>query len=387
MKECIIISVIVMLASCNREKNIRIRGELSGSNKETVYLQKLGVDKQTTVVDSVKLDGGGHFSVSYKISVPSFYSLSVNNKSITLLLHPKEKILITGDARQLPLTYDVEGSEDSRHIRQLNIRLEHLSFVRDSLNNLLQQFAGNRNIANIKKQLQWDYIRELDSLRAYNIRFMRDHRTSLTVIYALYQQLAPNTFLFSEEEDVRYFQKADSFFHKRYPKIPHVQMLHNNTMDMAKAYNANKINRMLYMLGTDAPEIALPSPAGKTEKLSAYRGKYVLLDFWASFDPNSRTENTDLVRIYEKYRDKGFNIFQVSLDKSKTAWEKAIKEDGLAWTHVSDLKMWDSEVVKEYNIENLPANFLIDMDGTIIAKELRGDALDKKLSEIFVAIE
>jgi peroxiredoxin len=267
----------------------------------------------------------------------------------------------------------------------LSFRLEQTGLVRDSLNKALQQYSGNRNFVNIHRQFEWNYLRELDSLRAYNIRFIRNNPQSLAAIYALYQQVEPNVFLFNQEEDVRYFQKTDSVLYKKYPKVPHVQMLHNNTVEMVEKNRVAKLNRMLYMLGQDAPEIALPSNVGKIEKLTSLRGKYVLLNFWASWNPPSRENNKKLVKLFEQYHDKGFNIFQVSLDNSKAAWEKAIKEDGLIWKHVCDFKYWDSEVVKEYNIENLPSSFLIDKDGTIIAKELHGNALEKKLSEIFVA--
>jgi peroxiredoxin len=387
MKKCFILGVsIYLLVSCSQEKSIRIRGELDGANGETAYLQKLGIDQRGAAKDSVKLDNNGKFTVKYKISQPTFYSLTINNKSITLLLHPKEKITISGDVRYLPLTYGVEGSTDSEDIRQICFHLEHTLFVRDSLNKMLQQFVGNRNFVNIERQLQWNYLREIDSLRAYNIRFINHKPNSLVVIYALYQQL-DDGYLFSREEDLQYFQKADSVFHKLYPKIPHVKMLHANVLDWTERDRIRQLNRMLHMLGHKAPEITLPSPFGKIETLSAYKGKYVLLDFWASWSAPNRAENTNLVQIYKKYHDRGFDIFQVSLDQTKSPWVRAIKEDGLNWTHVCDFKFWDSDVVKAYGIEMVPANFLIDDDGIVIANELRGEALEKKLSEIFVTAE
>ncbi|MDR1865716.1 MAG: AhpC/TSA family protein [Bacteroidales bacterium] len=388
MKKCFILGVVVILASCGREKSIRIKGEFSGAGGDMIYLQKLGTDKLSTTSDSVKLDAKGHFSVKYRIDHPTFYSLAANGKSITLLLYPKDQITITGDVRRLPLTYQVQGNDASEEIRQLSRYMEHTISVRDSLNGMLQQFIDNRNFVNIQRQFEWNFLREVDSLRAYNIRFINTHPGSPAVIYALYQQIEPNVYLFNREGDLKYFQKADSVFHKKYPKMPHVKMLHANTLQWTETDRLNKLNKMLYMLGRDAPEIALPSPSGKIEKLSAHKGKYVLLDFWASWSAPSRTENTNLVEIYEKYSNRGFDIFQVSLDKTKSAWEKAIREDKLlAWTHVCDLKFWDSEAVKEYGIETVPANFLIDNEGTIIAKGLSGDALDKKLSEIFAQAE
>ena len=382
----VFVFVVFVAVSCGPERRVRIKGTLSGTNAEKIYLHELGHEGSSRK-DTVQLDAKGNFAFKHRIGQPTFYSLTVNNRAITLLAHPGEKVVISGDARHLPLTYSVEGSEDSDHIRLLHQRLEHTVFVGDSLDKTLKKYEGNRNFVNIQRQLEWNYINEVDSLRAFNIRFMEKNPQSLAVIFALYQQLTQNNYLFNREEDIRYFRKADSTFYKRYQKVPYVNTLHANVLRMNEQNNMRQLNRMLSMLGEIAPEIALPTPDGKTVKLSSTRGNFVLLDFWASWSASCRTENISLLNIYNTYRHQGFEIYQVSLDHSKTSWEKAIKEDGLSWINVSDLKSWDSEVVNLYGVETVPANFLIDREGNIITKNLKGDALDKKLSEIFVATE
>jgi peroxiredoxin len=135
--------------------------------------------------------------------------------------------------------------------------------------------------------------------------------------------------------------------------------------------------------GSEAPEILLPSPEGDTIALSSTRGKVVLLDFWASWCLPCRKENPNLVKAYNLYSKKGFQIYQVSLDKTKDAWTKGIKDDQLdKWIHVSDVKYWNSVVVPLYKIESIPTNFLLDKNGRIIASNLRGEQLEKKLAEI-----
>ena len=386
MKHFVLVFVVFSMASCGPEKNVRIKGTLSGTNNDMICLHELG-DERTSRKDTVQLDAKGNFAFKHKIRQPTFYSLTVNSRAITLLAHPGEKIVIDGDARHLPLTYSVTGSEDSKHIRLLSQRLEHTVFVGDSLDRTLKKYEGNRNYVNIQRQLEWNYINEVDSLRAFNIRFMEKNPQSLAVIYALYQQLGQNNYLFDREDDITFFRKAESTFYKRYPKVPYVNTLRANVLTMNEQYNLKKLNNMLFMLGQDAPEIALPTPEGKLMQLSAHKGKYVLLDFWASWSAACRTENINLLTIYNKYHNMGFEVFQVSLDQSKTAWERAIKDDELPWINVSELKFWDSEVVNLYGIESIPANFLIDKDGSIITKNLKGDALDKRLNEIFAAIE
>jgi len=135
-------------------------------------------------------------------------------------------------------------------------------------------------------------------------------------------------------------------------------------------------------IGDIAPQIALPDPSGKVIPLSSLRGKYVLIDFWASWCGPCRGENPNNVRMYNQYKNKGFEIYGVSLDAKKDAWEQAIRQDQLSWIHVSDLGFWQSSVVSKYGIQSIPYTVLIDKNGRIIAKELRGPSLDAKLQEL-----
>ena len=135
-------------------------------------------------------------------------------------------------------------------------------------------------------------------------------------------------------------------------------------------------------IGQVAPEIALPNPDGQIVKLSSLRGKYVLIDFWAKWCGPCRKENPNVVKAYLANKDKGFEVFGVSLDRNKEDWVKAIKEDNLTWTHVSDLKYFQSEAALKYNITGIPFSVLVDPKGVIIAKNLRGEDLHKKLEEV-----
>lgn len=141
-------------------------------------------------------------------------------------------------------------------------------------------------------------------------------------------------------------------------------------------------------IGAIASDFTLPDTEGKMVSLSSFRGKYVLIDLWASWCGPCRAENPNVVKVYNKYKDKNFTIIGVSLDreKDKAAWLAAIKKDGLTWTQVSDLKYWDSAVAKAYGVEAIPQNFLLDPQGKIIAKNLRGDDLDQKVAEVTAGI-
>lgn len=134
-------------------------------------------------------------------------------------------------------------------------------------------------------------------------------------------------------------------------------------------------------IGKVAPEFSLPDTAGVSVSLSDFRGKYVLLDFWASWCPPCRRENPNLVKAFQEYKDKNFTILGISLDHDKAKWQKAIADDELTWTHVSDLKYWDSEIPALYGVRGIPANVLLDPDGVIIARNVTGEALHQTLQD------
>ena len=165
-----------------------------------------------------------------------------------------------------------------------------------------------------------------------------------------------------------------------YPESEPVQALHTQVANLKIKFNREK----LLAFGAISPEIALPDPEGETITLSSTRGKIVLLDFWAAWCNPCRMENPNLVSNYAKYKNKGFEIYQVSLDRKREDWVSAIKNDHLEkWIHVSDLQFWKSVVVQQYQLDQIPTNFLLDREGKIIAKDVRGEALSEKLSEIF----
>ena len=153
-------------------------------------------------------------------------------------------------------------------------------------------------------------------------------------------------------------------------------------LQKAEAEKNERIEALLG-IGKPAPNIALNTPEGKISELKDLQGKVVLIDFWASWCKPCRQENPNVVRLYNKYKKKGFEVYGVSLDKTKNAWVNAIKADNLTWTHVSDLQFWNSAAAQLYGVNSIPATFLIDRDGTIIAKNLRGASLESKLEEIF----
>jgi len=223
-----------------------------------------------------------------------------------------------------------------------------------------------------------------NEMRDFTISFIEDNPESLASLMALYQQLAPRQYILDPMTDIEYYEKVDESLYSLYPESEPVITLHSHVTDLKERIKVEEARNSAVTPGTVPPDIALPTPDGDTIRLSSTKGKVVLLDFWAAWCSPCRQENPNLVTNYNKYKEKGFDIFQVSLDKDMESWVKGIKDDGLgAWNHVSDLKYWQSSVVPVYNIQGIPANFLLDREGKIIATNLRGRDLGAKLEEVF----
>jgi thiol-disulfide isomerase/thioredoxin len=379
----LILSAIVIYSCSNKQNSFKLSGKFTNGEGKTIHLQELKTE-EIGAADSVKISSDGTFEFHGKIESPKFFSLYISpNKYVTFLINPGEKISVTADSKNILESYDVEGSDDSRLVRELD---QQLNYSLKRIDSLSKAYELNRNNP-LKEQITDSLNHVFEKIDAeekkYTLSFIKKNTQSLATYMALYQKYDYKTDVLDKEKDFDYFKMVDSSLSKRYPESMYVKKLNKYMNEVGDILKSKQMQQLRYGTGATAPDISLPNPEGIEISLSSLKGNYVLLDFWASWCPPCRSENPNLLKIYKKYHSAGFEIFQVSLDKTKAAWVYAIREDHLSWINVSDLKFWNSVVVPLYNIESIPANFLLDRNGRIIAKNLMGDDLSKKLEEIY----
>lgn len=374
----------IAIAGC-KNNTIEINGKLDGAvNGDLVLLDELGANDLVTV-DSVQVAEDGTFKFTRKLESPAFYLIKTNNTNfLTLLLEPGQKVKLVAHRDSLSFPGTLEGSAGSELMVEYNRKLQNTITKLSSLREVYMQNIDSPDLPRVMNNLDSLAQVYLSEINTFTKEYIDRNITSLVSLVALYQQVAPGEYILHPENDIRYFKKVDSSLMKSYPAYPPVISLHEQVAQLTAQIEGTPDSSAATASAGTTPDIKLPSPEGDTISLYSTRGSVVLLDFWASWCAPCRNENPNLVRAYSKYASKGFQIFQVSLDKTRDAWVKGIEDDKLGkWIHVSDLKYWNSMVVPLYNIESIPANYLLDKDGKVLAKNLRGERLEQKLAEIF----
>lgn len=376
--------VVIVLSGCNAQKGFELHGNLENSTGKTLYLDELGTSSIMTI-DSLIVGENSSFQFKQELAIPKFFLLKASqNNFVTLLINPGQKVVFNGNMDHLSEGYTLEGSPDSKLIQDYNQHLQqNIEKLRD-LNQIYNDSLQSPNIQTIITDLDERSKRILEDQKEYTIRYINDNSQSLASLLALYQQITPRNYVLDPTKDIEYFIMVDSILYNLYPESEPVQALHAQVIELKERIETMRLRELQFGIGATPPEIALPNPDGDTITLSSTRGKVVLLDFWAAWCNPCRQENPNLVENYNKYNSKGFEIFQVSLDRERSNWLGAIESDALnQWIHVSDLQYWNSLVVTLYQLSSIPSSFLLDREGKIIAHDLRGDDLGQKLSEIF----
>jgi peroxiredoxin len=348
-----------------------VSGQLKNAPAGTVlHLAEL-TSNQFVEKGQAKTDASGNFTIKGLAPTAGIFQLKVDDANqVLLMLDNKTHVQVSGDAKSFPATYSVKGSKDAEVLRQLTKVMDGSKSQLESLGERYNA-AGQAGKTDEMKVIEKEYF-TIQKGNAAKVKGLIRRNATLVV-----SGFAVGAFINPEEE----FAFADS--------VANVQRKANPDSPFTKELSARLEPMRATAPGTQAPEINLPTPDGKTLALSSLRGKYVLIDFWASWCGPCRQENPNVVKAYNQFKDKGkgFTIYSVSLDQDKGKWEKAIAADGLTWNHVSDLAGWQSVAGAAYGVKAIPQSFLLDPQGKIIAKNLRGEALAAKLAEVLTGGE
>lgn len=373
-----ILFTAIIFASCTDKTNYKIAGHISNAEGEYIYLDELKVT-EAYPLDSAVIKRDGTFEFKGNLSHPTFFILRLSpNNFVTMLVDSAENITINADAANFGREYAIEGSVGSSYVQELNLKLSDTKHKLDSIRSIQLAFRNHPNYENRKKAFDAEYDSVRDAQISYSQNFIKNHPFSMANVLALYQKFNDNSYVI---QDLQSLQIAATALHSFYPKSEHVQALYNNTIELMKIDRSQKLQQFINEKGVNFPEITLPNAQGQDVKLSSLTGKCILLQFWSAADRNSRIMNPTLVEAYEKYRSKGFEIYQVSVDTDGDLWRKTIAEDNLSWINVADLKGSEQAVIN-FNIKTIPSNYLIDKEGNIVAKNLQGINLNRALSEM-----
>lgn len=373
----------LLFSGCGNKTYI-ISGELTNAEPDAyIYLDRLGGINLETV-DSIIIDDKGYFKFEGSATYPEFFLLRIDETNfLTTLIEPGEKMKVKAFADSLNFPVKLSGSPGTQAMVDYDIKMKEVTLNLQKLNAVYQENINSPDLDQIMSDLNNKATEILDEMNLYTRNFIDENLTSMVSLIALYKQISPGVYILNIDNDLDYYKKVDSTLFGLYPESEAVKSLHTQLATVINNINQQLMSEELTGIGAEAPEIALPNPAGDTIRLSSTRGKYVLLDFWAAWCTPCRNENPNLVAAYKKYNNKGFEIVQVSLDQTREAWLQGINDDKLGdWVHISDLQYWNSIVVPLYGIKSIPASFLLDKEGRVIASNLRGEALSIKLSEI-----
>jgi peroxiredoxin len=374
----LIVWAAVLLFSCGPKNQFTISGTIDGGAGKTLYFSQLHPSK-LTFVDSVKLDKKGNFELKGTTSDPTFYLLQVSNTNfVTLLLDSADRVTIEGNYANLAFDYDVEGSANSKEIQELNQKFAEAKAKLDSLRALYNKNKNNPLYASTLESLNIEYASIANAYAQYASDFVKRNPFSPANIYALYQQWEPNAFVIN---DLQLMKTTASALSSLYPNNDHVKALYNNTLDIMRKERSMQAMQLLQQSAVNSPDINLPDQHGINRSLWSLQGKYVLLQFWSAKDRTSRVQNQVLNELYAQYRNRGFEIYMVSIDNDRAAWLQAIAEDNMPWINVGDMK-GSYQAVNSYNIQAIPSNYILDKEGQIVAKNLQGPALTQALARI-----
>ncbi len=362
------IFILFGLLSCtsakdkNSDSDVTISGKIENIGVGEVVLEHFS-GKYLDVVDTLTVNEDGSYFSNYRPDEPGYYRLNFYQTQFVNILFTGKPMIVNVDGSNPTAFFEILNSEEMTYLTELNSIMEKFQVDAQQLNTEFEAASREKDDAKMEELRDKFIVMQAETNKMIKDK-IREMGPSLAVMQAA-------NYLDKDQE----FPFIDSIAQIVNREIPDYKIKRDFIEEI------DKLRRLA--VGSPAPEISLPDPDGNMVKLSSFKGSYVLIDFWASWCGPCRKENPNVVRLYQQYHDQGFEIFGVSLDRKAEDWVKAIKDDGLTWIQVSDLKYFESEAAREYNINAIPATILLDRDGNIVSKNLRGKMLENKLAELF----
>jgi len=361
--------VVAILSSCkNQDKNaFRIEGKIEHPAQQKVYLLEAD-STNVRVVDSTQLSEQNEFVFKKAAPFANLYKIKNGEQEFDLIAENGNDISFKTDLSDPNHNYTTTGSEDSEKIREYN-RISNIYTAKNTkLANEYQEAAAVKgaNPDSVLKKFLPQFEQNMAALSTEILKFVDANKNSLAGFYAA---MALDQMKY-EKELVAYADLLKGKFQGNQAVNQFVKH-----MELIKPVS----------VGHQAPDFSIPGIDGKPVKLADYKGKYVMLDFWASWCVPCRKENPNVVKLYQQYHSKGLNILGISLDEKKDAWQKAISDDHLTWAHGSELQNFNGPTVQRYQVQAIPSNFVLDPSGKIIAKNITGNDLTAFFAKTFAA--